>query len=204
MKRNAQWRTGIGTAAIIASAAVAWATPQGPGEMRPEGPGQGQGGEIRQGAMPMQGQRPMMGPAERLKELGATEQQIQALKQVSYEQDKQMVTLRANVERAEIELRHLMDAASVDKKAITETLDVLGAARAELFKAETLNMLKIREALGEKLFNLMRQSTQRQGGPGGQGGSMDRPQPPQLPAAGMQGRGEPDQAGAEPGGPGER
>jgi len=116
----------------------------------------------------------MLPPTERLKEFGATDQQIQALKDASYEQDKQMVTLRANVERAEIELRHLMDGATVDKKAVTEAVEALSAARGELFKAETLNMLKVRETLGEKLFSQFRQ----QPPPQRQGGGMDRPQPP--------------------------
>ena len=191
-----------------ASGAAAFAVPQGPGDVKSDGqgpgpgleqgqmPGQGPGAEQRhQGPGAMQGQRPMMPPVERLKELGATDLQIQALKDAAYEQDKQMITLRANVERAEIELRHLMDAATADKKAITETLDALGTARSELFKAETLNMLKVRETLGEKLFSQMRQPPQRQGGPGaqggrgGQGGPTGRPQPPQQPDTGMQGHG---------------
>lgn len=206
MKRNRQWTSGLVAAAIMASGAAALAAPQGPSEMKPEGQGPGRepGLENRQGP-PMQGQRPMLPPAERLKELGATDQQIQALKDASYEQDKQMVTLRSNVERAEIELRHLMDAATVDKKAVTEAVDVLSAARGELFKAETLNMLKVRETLGEKLFSQLRQPPQlpRQGGPGGQGGPGDHSQPPQ-PGTGMPGHGGPDQAGNDQGGPRDR
>jgi len=200
MKWNRQWTAGIVVAAVIASGAAVLAAPQGPGEMRPEGQGPGRepGAEYRQGPPMMQGQRPMMPPAERLKELGATEQQIQALKELSYEQDKQMITLRANVERSEIELRHLMDAATVDKKAISETLDTLGAARAELFKAETLNMLKVRETLGEKLFSQLRQPPQRQGEQSGQGGPRERPQPPpQQLGSGMPGHGGPDPDGGE-------
>lgn len=173
MKRNAHWTSRIAAAAIIVSGAAAYAAPQGPGDVRPEGRGHEPGTEYRQ-EPPPRGQRPMLPPIERLKELGATEQQIKALKEAAYEQDKQMVILRANLERADIELRHLMDAPTVDKKAVTEAVDAINVARGELFKAETLNRLKVRETLGEGLFRQL-QTPPRQVGP------TDRPKPPAPP-----------------------
>lgn len=189
MKSSEQWTSGMIAAAIIVSGAAAFAAPQGPGDINPEGRGHAPGTECRQGPPP-QGPFPMLPSIERLKDLGATDQQIQALKEAAYEQDKQMVTLRANLERAEIELRHLMDAPAVDKKAVTETVDTINAARGELFKAEILNMLKVRETLGEKLFRQLQQ-------PPRQVAPTDRPQPP----ARLQGRGGPGQAGGDQGGP---
>ena len=189
MKRTGQWGLTLVTAALIGSGSALMAAPGGGDAARPGGPGREPGMERRQGPPPAPN-------PERLKELGATEAQIQALKTVRYEQEKQNVTLRANLEHAELDMRHAMDATPVDGKAVMAAVDAVNAARGELFKAEITGALKVRETLGDALFQKVH----------------SRPEPPQMgdrpePGAaagghGPQERGPQDRGGQERGGPG--
>lgn len=157
MRPTSKWGMGLATAALIASGSALMALPPGGNEAaRPAAPGCAAGTERRQGPPPAN--------AARLKELGATDAQIQAFKSAAYEQEKQKVTLRATLEHAELDLRHAMETTPVDAKAVLAAVDAVNAARSELFKAEIAGALKIRDVLGDALFEKLHV----------------RPEPPQM------------------------
>lgn len=203
MNRSTRWGLGLVTAGLVAGSA-ALAAPAGGGNEAgqgtpgcggpagfgggsggPGGFGPGGGGPGGQGMERRQGP-PMPGP-ERLKELGATDAQLKALKQLRYEQESQNVTLRANQEHAELDLRHAMEASPVDTKAVMAAVDAVSAARAEQFKAEIAGALKMRETLGDTLFEKVHARPEP---PQGDGQNARPPQPgatqggrgPQAPA----------------------
>jgi len=157
--------------------------PEGMGGMQRGGPGPGM--EI--------GRKPFLNP-QRLKEAGATEQQLSALKTFANEQQLKQIDLRATAEKAELTLEQLMSGETVDEKAALKAADALSAARAEIFKLEISSKLKMREILGADVEKKLREmgppkGMDRQGrGPQPEGQpprkdapppAGDRPQPPE-------------------------
>lgn len=195
-------------AALLSGAAFAEPNgPQGPGPrdegqcMRPPCAGQ-DGGCMRRGGPGQEGGQCMMqrggpGPGmeigrkpflnpQRLKEAGATEQQLAALKAFANEQQLKQVDLRATAEKAELALEQLMSSEAVDEKAALKAVDALSQARAEIFKMEVSSKLKMKEILGAEVQKKLREmgppeGMQRQGrGPQAEGRQprKDAPPPP--------------------------
>ena len=115
-------------------------------QMRPDGPGPG---------MEM-GRKPFLNP-KRLKEAGATEQQLEALKKFADEQQFKRIDLQAAVEKAELSLEQLMRSETVDEKAAFKAVDALSQARTEVFKLEVGSKLKMREILGAEVEKKLRE-----------------------------------------------
>jgi Spy/CpxP family protein refolding chaperone len=139
------------------------------------------------------GRKPFLNP-QRLKEAGATEQQLAALKAFANEQQLKQVDLRATAEKAELTLDQLMSGETVDEKAALKAADALTQARAEIFKLEISSKLKMKEILGAEVQKKLREmgppeGMERQGrGPRPEGQpprkdapppAGDRPQPPE-------------------------
>lgn len=116
--------------------------PQGMGGGRPGGP---------RGLGPEGGARALLNPV-RLKEAGATEQQLAALRKVVEEEQLKRVDQKAAVEKAEIAFEQLMRGETVDSATALKAADALNQARAESFKAEVANRLKVREVLGAEVL----------------------------------------------------
>lgn len=104
---------------------------------------------------------------ERLKEAGATDKQLEALKTFANEQQFKRIDLQAAAEKAELALSQLMDSETADEKAALQAVDTLSQARAELFKLEVSAKLKMREILGADVLKKLRQMGPPEG--------MDRP-----------------------------
>ena len=138
---------------------------------RQDGPGgrQGQRGS-QQG---FRGQRAGMegprggrrqGPSpERLKEAGATDEQIAQLKKVQEEQQLKQVDLKATAEKAQIQLRQLISSEKPDKDAIFAAVDKTTTAKAALMKSGISARLKAREILGEEIAKKLRELGPRKG-----------------------------------------
>lgn len=116
----------------------------GPQMMRPCGFG-------REGA-PDEGVTP-----ELAKQAGATDQQIEALKAFTYEQEAKRIDLKASVEKADLVLKHVMQGEAPDEKAAVQAADALSAARGELFRQEVASRVKVREILGEAVMKKLRE-----------------------------------------------
>ena len=116
---------------------------------------QGMGGGRPDGARGF-GPGAMLNPV-RLKEAGVTEQQLAALRKVVEEEQLKRVDLKASVEKAEIAFEQLMRGEAVDTAAALKAADALSQARAESFKAEIANQLKVREVLGAEVLKKLRE-----------------------------------------------
>ncbi len=158
--------------------------PRGPGQeggFRPEGRRPGEGGQGagpgvgRGGPMLGRGPQEIPGP-ERLKEIGATEQQIEALAKLNDAQQLKRVDLQAAVEKAELSLRQVMQADGADEKAAHQAVDALSQARAELMKQEISSRLKAKEVLGADLVKKLRELGPPKG-PGRPGRPEEGPRP---------------------------
>lgn len=121
--------------------------PQGPGH----GPGRGEG----PGGGP-HGPGGGLMRLERLKEAGATDQQIKAVKELHFDAQAQEIDLRAKVEKAELALRQLMISEDASEAAVMKAADQVIEARAKVFKHELRTRLKAREILGAELIGQLR------------------------------------------------
>lgn len=217
----------------VAVAACVWAQAPGPGPQGPGAPsprdqirqrmqqrmaGPFQGGPGMPGQMPGRGMamrggpdapdrgeilKRVLGNPELAKKAGVTDEQIAKLKEGQMAFEKQMIQMRADVEQAKLDVRHLMQSEKPDRGAIAKAIDHAAAKEVTLRKAGVMRMLDVRETLGQetvdKIKTMVREHMQQrmqqiQRGPG----AMQRPGP--------QGGGRPWQQGPAnpppPGAPG--
>ena len=157
--------------------------------MRRGGPGQEGGQGMRQerrpeglGSQGMQrggaegGPRGLPDP-KRLKEAGATDQQLEALKKFEEDQQLKRIDLKCAVEKAEVTFSQLMRGETTDEAATLKAADALSQARAEAFKAEVAAQLKVHSILGADVLKKMREM----GPPEGMRHQGDGPRPDRQP-----------------------
>jgi hypothetical protein len=175
MKTNQVFSAMVGAALL---SGVAFAEPAGPQGQEPGGDGPGRGRMQQRGlacaGCPMQQRGPeaMMrggpGPGmeigsrgfhnpQRLKEAGATEQQLKTLKTFATEQQLKQIDLKAAVEKAELTLGQLMGSEAADEAAALKAADTLSQARGEMLKHEISAKLKIQTILGAEVLKKLRE-----------------------------------------------
>jgi hypothetical protein len=120
------------------------------------GPEGGCPGMQRGGRGPEGGPRGLPDP-KRLKEAGATDQQLEALKKFEDEQALKRIDQKAAVEEAEVTFQQLMRSEAVDEAAALKAADALSQARAEAFKADIASQLKVRTILGADVLKKLRE-----------------------------------------------
>ncbi len=155
---------------------------------------------------------------ERLK---LTDDQRKAFDGILLEHRKTLIDLRANVDKAELEMEPLMSADQPNEAKILAQIDKVAQSRAELEKANARFLLAIRAKLTPEQWKQLQadraehEQRGREWGPGrqgrdgrgqnrpGSGGQYQHPAPPpQAPqGAGPQGRLEDEPGGDEPGAP---
>lgn len=89
--------------------------------------------------------------------LGLNEQERRALLERARASESKFITLRAEVEKAEAEVRRLMRQQPVDREALMRAIDEASAAHAALRKAMVEEQLAVREQLGEERADALRQ-----------------------------------------------
>lgn len=94
--------------------------------------------------------------SDRMREAGATEQQIQILEAFMFEQRMKLIDLRAASEKAEMSMEHLLRGGSADDEAILQAVDALNQARGAVFKTDIESRLKIKQVLGEEILRKLR------------------------------------------------
>jgi len=82
-----------------------------------------------------------------VKQLTLTDDQRKAMDGILQDHKMKLIDLRANLEKAEVELGPMMKADTPDQRAITAQIDKVVSARAELEKANALFLLDIRMKL---------------------------------------------------------
>jgi hypothetical protein len=162
--------------------------PGGDAGMRPAAPPR----ERMEGRPGLRGGGAMMPDAEHAKEAGASEQQIQALTEASFDLQAKRIDLQAASEKANLALERLMMATSVDEKAILKAVDAANEARSELFKLDVTARMKVKQILGDGILRKLREQVRPEGadrrgrGPGMEGQNsppttQEAPPPPPVP-----------------------
>ena len=178
MKQIAVMAGTVLIAALLTGASAQALQPVGDGQM---GPGQGMGPGMQQGMQPFS--RPLMGlgPGGRwwnmpwaARQLGLTDQQREAMDQIFQQHRLNLVDLRGNLQKAEIELEPLISTDQPQDARILAQIDRVAQARAELEKANARMLLDIRHQLTPeqwmKLRAFMEKRRERMAGGQGQNG----------------------------------
>jgi periplasmic protein CpxP/Spy len=186
-----------------------WAAAQGPGD----GGGMGPGPRFGDHQPPMErafrfdGERGQFWNNPRIVErLKLTDDQRKAMDGILQDHRVTLIDLRANVEKAEVEMEPLMRADDPNETAILAQIDKIAQARAELEKANARFLLAIRSKLTPEQWKQV-QAFREDHGPGGwgrngHGGGMHEPGgqfhhkgAPSAPPAGQPGAPPPQQPG---------
>jgi periplasmic protein CpxP/Spy len=116
---------------------------------------------------------------ERLK---LTDDQRKAMDGILQQHRVTLIDLRANVEKAEVEMQPLMRADEPNEGAILAQIDKIAQARAELEKANARFLLAIRSKLTPDQWKQVQQFREDRRQQGGQWGHQQHGGPPQPPA----------------------
>ena len=99
--------------------------------------------------------------------IGANAQTIVKIKDLAYNANKELIGLRAEMERAHLEMKRLMDLDSPDEKLILQQIDKTGAVEIKLRKNRISLILAVRKLLTPdqrtKLKQLMEERMRRKG-----------------------------------------
>jgi periplasmic protein CpxP/Spy len=181
-----------------------WAVAQGPGDGRSMGPQSGPGsgpgfGDHRppmERAFRFEGERGQFWNNPKIVEkLKLTDDQRKAMDGILQDHRMTLIDLRANVEKAEVEMQPLMRADEPNETAILAQIDKIAQARAELEKANARFLLAIRSKLTPEQWKQV-QTFREDHGPGGWGrdghgagthGQFHRQGAPSAPPADQQG-----------------
>ncbi|MEN9786974.1 MAG: motif family protein [Pseudomonadota bacterium] len=112
--------------------------------------------------------------ARMLERLDLTAEQRPKVEQVRYEAETAAVEPRARLERARLELRHLLTQPGTDEKAVQKTLDRLDAAESELRRVRVKEMLALRALLTPEQWATCVRMHDEGGPPGKRGGRRGR------------------------------
>ncbi len=117
----------------------------------------------RHGPPPHHGARADLSQQEdRLRELGATDEQIGKVAELEHDVALKRADLRAHVEKAEVSLRYAMRVYEADESAVITAIDALNEARGHMFKQDTLFRLNVRNILGDDVLKAMRPPRHRE------------------------------------------
>lgn len=134
--------------ALAATFAAGIACAQGPGQDGPGGPGFGQHRPPMERAMgPHAGFGRWWNNPKIVEKLKLTDDQRKAMDQVFQEHREKLVDLRANVQKAEIEMEPMVRADQPNESAVMEQIDKVAQARAELEKANARFLFALRAKL---------------------------------------------------------
>jgi Spy/CpxP family protein refolding chaperone len=106
-------------------------------------------------------------------ELGVNEATLAKIKDLAYKAETDAIAIRAEMQRAELELKRLMDQDKPDTAAVMRQVEQVGAVETRMRKNRTQLLLAVRELLTpEQRARLTRWVDERRGrsaGPGGPG-----------------------------------
>lgn len=171
------------------------AAAQGPGGGRGMGPGFGDHRPPMERAFQFEGEHGQFWNNPRIVEkLKLTDDQRKAMDGILQDHRVTLIDLRANLEKAEVEMEPLMSADQPNESAILAQIDKIAQARAELEKGNARFLLAIRSKLTPEQWKQVQAFGEDRGpgggwghgGPGGPGGQFHRQGgPPPAPPAGQ-------------------
>lgn len=159
------WTTRRSFSAVVVMAVVAAVAAPALARRGPHGPGGKHG--MHHGFMRAE----LIG--EVASELGISDDKLKQIKEMVYEANRKVVDLRADVQRARLELQHLMNADEPDKAKVLKLVEDLGRKETRVHKNRIELMLSVRALLTpeqrRRLSELMaarRGGWRTNGGPG--------------------------------------
>ncbi len=90
-------------------------------------------------------------------EIGLTEAQQDELKSASFEREKNIVSLKADVKIAEIELRELMDEDNPNEAAVFQKIDEIGNLKSEIKKNVISGKLLLKTVLSVEQEDMLKE-----------------------------------------------
>jgi len=191
-----------------------WAAAQGPGDGRGMGPGFGDHRPPMERAFRFEGTRGQFWNNPKIVDkLKLTDDQRKAMDGILQDHKVTLIDLRANEEKAEVEMQPLMRADNPNETAILAQIDKIAQARAELEKANARFLLAIRSKLTPDQWKQVQEFREDHGPAGrwgrdgrgqgmrgqgmhGSGGQFHRQGPPPPPPAGQPGAPAPPAPGS--------
>jgi periplasmic protein CpxP/Spy len=164
-------RIAVRLASALAGVLLAggWVPAQGPGGGRSMGPGFGDHRPPMERAFQFDGGRGQFWNNPKIVEkLKLTDDQRKAMDGILQDHKVTLIDLRANVEKAEVEMEPLMRADEPNETAILAQIDKIAQARAELEKGNARFLLAIRSKLTPDQWKQV-QAFREDHGPGGWG-----------------------------------
>ena len=164
---NTRILTCLFASALVSSSLIAQEPPA------PRGP-HGMGGGHRN---PMEMFQKLAGNPEALKNAGATDQQIEALKTFLKEQEVKVVDLRSAAEKAQVTLRQAEMDSKSDEAAVLKAFDAASVARTALARHEVVGRIRVKAILGEAVLKKLHENhpNMRPGADQGKDKKGDRP-----------------------------
>ena len=101
-------------------------------------------------------------------ELGLSDAQVTQIEKLRADQQKAAIRRRADVQVAQLELKELMAASTVDEKAVHAQVDKISALQAANMKARVEGQLAFRKVLTPEQVQKMKELRMRPRGPRGQ------------------------------------
>jgi len=150
---NTRTLTCLLASALVSSSLIAQEPPppEGHGARGPHGMGGGH-------RNPMEMFQKLAGNPDALKNAGATEQQIEALKTFLKEQEVKLVDLRSAVEKTQVTFRQTEMEGKSDEAAILKAFDATTAARAALAREEVIGRIRVKSILGEAVLKKLHEN----------------------------------------------
>ncbi len=141
----------FGTALVIllAGGGLLWAQTQSSGD---SGTGDSSAGRKDDAGRVSREQQPGIPDLKRVKELGASDLQIDKLQQYGFEQHVKRIELQATADNANVALQRLLSGPTPDENAVWTAVAEINQARDELFKLEIAIKLKVKEILGDEIM----------------------------------------------------
>jgi Spy/CpxP family protein refolding chaperone len=166
-RRYTPWTVAL-VITLIAGTALAQGGWTGQETGHRQGPGRpgGQGGPRRQGGpggggMHHGGIGRLLRNPRVAEELGLTEEQTAALKEGGLDFQRQRIDINASLQKAELELRELMEGNSTDEAALMSAIEKVGDIRTELHKLSAKQMLLVKSTLTDEQREQIRELTRR-------------------------------------------
>ena len=106
-------------------------------------------------------------------EIGLSADQQAKIKELFYSSQKDAIDLQAQAQRAQLELKHAMDADTPDEKAVMKALDAHIAADGALQRNRVKLLLEVRKVVTTEQWDKLKElRASRRGGMGGHMGGM--------------------------------
>jgi hypothetical protein len=94
---------------------------------------------------------------------GLTDEDLERVRDITFEAQKETIRARADQEIAGMELRRLMQADDSSREAVMEAVEKVGRLRTEMQKKHVEQRFLIREALGEEKIRKVKESMRKRG-----------------------------------------